>query len=286
MVAPSPFSGIHQALLDRIRDTLVEDESRFQRDTGTDLTSLWSHSARVAAIAHAIALKEGVDPTAAVLAALLHDAGKFHEGRYHEGDIAEEERAIDLARELLSGSPHEALLPEVESAILSLFRDVDSGIGAVLHDADRIDKLGCAGIAQFFAKSALRGRFLGDDLLMQASVELTYALHADRTLRTRTGRELSVSRSARVRDYFDGLLEEWRELGMGSFRIDRADVEGITLLLVVPEACGCGSPYEIRTDIKEGVKCRSAVVEYACPRCGGTRGLSFCLPVLASLLTA
>ncbi len=282
-----PFTGIHADLLERIRGVLVRDESRFQREQGTqEFSSLWSHSARVAAIAHTIASKEGVDATAAVLASLLHDAGKFSGGRYHEDDLAEEEAAVDLAGVVLAGTRHEDLIPEIEDAILSLYRDEEQigRLGAVLYDADRIDKLGCAGIAQFFSRSALRGRFLDDALLVQASVELTYALHAERNLKTRTGRELAVPRGARVREYFDGLLEEWRELGLGSFRVERAEVEGIALLLVVPEACGCGEAHEIRTDVRDGVKCRSAVIEYVCPRCHDVRELSFCLPVLEKLL--
>jgi uncharacterized protein len=282
----SPLSAVHPDLLGRIRATLVEDESLFQRLEGTTgFASLWSHSARVAAIARAIALREGVDPVSAVLASLLHDLGKFRNGRYHLNDVAEEETAVELAAHLLAGTPHEPLLPSISDAILSLYRDVEpSPLGAVLHDADRIDKLGCAGIAQFFTKNALRGRFLDDDLILRSSVELTYAFHAPRTLKTPTGRELALDRSARVRDFFSSLLIEYRELSMGSFAIRQSSVEGITLVLVVPETCACGSPLEIRTDIRDGTKCRSALVEYACPRCHRTSELSFCLPVLATIL--
>jgi molybdopterin-guanine dinucleotide biosynthesis protein A/HD superfamily phosphodiesterase len=283
----SNLPDIPADLLARIRSTLVQDESRYQREHGTtEFSSLWSHSIRVAAIARTLAAREGLDATAAVLASVLHDAGKFHQGLHHEDDVVEEEPAAELAEQMLTGSAHEPLLPGIRSAILSLYRE-DAGIdplGAVVHDADRIDKLGCMGIAQFFTKNTLRGRYLDDDLIIRASVELTYAFHAQRTLRTRTGREMASSRTARVRDFLDGLLEEWQELGMGSFHIDHTDVEGITLVLIVPDACSCGSAYEIRTDIEEGIKCRSAVVEYACARCGHTRDLSFCLPVLAALL--
>ena len=119
---------------------------------------------------------------------------------------------------------------------------------------------------------------------MQAGVELTYAHHAERNLRTRTGREMARRRSARVRAFFDDLIEEWRELGLGTFSVERVEIESIPLMLVVPGKCGCGSGYEIGTDIEDGIKCRSAVIEYVCSRCGGRRELSFCLPVLETLL--
>lgn len=282
-----PFTSIPQDLLESIRDTLIEDESRYQRQHGaTEWSSLWSHSARVAAIAHTIARQEGLDTTSAVLASLLHDVGKFHGGRYHDDDTTEEQRSVDLATELLEDTPLSPCLPEVSRAILSLYRDDASpgDLGAVLHDADRLDKLGYAGVALFFTKNALRARFLDSQLMARASVELTYALHARRTLKTGTGRRLAVPRAARVRSYFEGLLDEWRELGLGTFRIRSADVEGVELLLVVPLSCSCGSPLELETDIKEGIKCRSAIVRYACPSCGRTTDFSFCLPVLRTLL--
>ena len=281
------FPGVGSDLQERIRNVLVRDESRYQREQGTSaFSSLWSHSLRVAGIARTLAEREGVDQTAAVLSALLHDAGKFRGGLYHEGDRPEEEDAVELAGELVGDTEHEGLLPEIGSAILSMYRDdVETGrLGAVLYDADRLDKLGCTGIAQFFSKSALRGRFLDEELIRQASVELTYAYHAERNLKTRTGRELATRRASRVRAFFDDLIEEWRELGLGTFSVERAEIEGIPLVLVVPARCGCGSGYEIRTDIEDGVKCRSAVIEYVCPRCNGKRELSFCLPVLETLL--
>jgi uncharacterized protein len=282
-----PFGPIPPSILERIRTLLIEDESRFQREHGqTTYSSLWSHSSRVAAIAHTIAASEGVDTTAAVLACLLHDTGKFREGRYHTDERPEEEAAAALAAEILENTSHASLVPDISSAILSLYRDDarPDPLGAVVHDADRIDKLGYAGVAQFFTKNALRGRFLDDDLLLGASIELTYALHAERTLKTRTGRELAAPRADRVRRYFDGLIEEWQELGLGSFRIENVEVETIPLVLVVPATCSCGGRHEVRTDIQEGVKCRSAVIEYVCPSCSDTRELSFCLPVLSSLL--
>jgi len=268
-----------------IKERLTADESRYQRDAGaTTFASLWSHSARVAHFAHHLAIKEGLDPTAAILAALIHDAGKFFGGNYHQDEEPEEKKAVIVAQEILRGSPYESQLPIINDAILSLYRDDrnPSGIGAILYDADRLDKLGYIGIAQFFSKHSLRGKFLDNDLMKKVCIELTYAHHAPLTLKTTTARKLASRRSERVRSFFMGLLEEWREMELGDFSIHDADVEGIKLVLVVPDYCHCGAGLKISTDVKEGIKCRAAIVEYRCPGCHEVSEFSFCLPVLSN----
>jgi len=281
LIIDEPLDKIDAGVLTAIQEMLVQDESRYQREHGSgNLTSLWSHSVRVARIAHHLALKEAQDPVASILASLLHDAGKFHGGVYHQDDVAEEERAVIAAREILSGTPHAPLLPHLEDAVLSLYReDVEAtGIGAVLHDADRLDKLGNMGIAQFFTKNALRGTFLDNRVMVKASIELTYAHHAPRTLKTETGQGLAHARSARVRSFFEGLLEEWKELDLGAFSIQDFDAEGILLVLVVPDTCSCTSKLTVDLDIRESLKCRSAVVAFGCKNCRAVNTFSFCLP--------
>jgi uncharacterized protein len=75
------------------------------------------------------------------------------------------------------------LVPLICEAILSLYREetTTSEIGRVVYDADRLDKLGCMGVSQFFAKNALRQHFLDSELMIRASIELTYAYHAPKT---------------------------------------------------------------------------------------------------------
>ncbi len=283
MSTKNPLEEIAVDILSSIKERLVGDESHYQRDHGTtEYSSLWSHSVRVALIAHHLALKEGQDATAAVLAALFHDVGKFSGGVYHRDNEAEEERAVVEAKALLTGSAYESLLPLLNQAVLSLYRDniEPTGIGAILYDADRLDKLGYIGIAQFFSKNALRGNFLDSKLMKKGSIELTYAYHAPSTLKTATARQLATVRSARVRNYFFGLLEEWKEMSLGTFSIQDHDVEGIKLVLVIPDSCRCEARLNIYTDIRESVKCRSAVVKYGCPACKEESEFSFCLPVL------
>jgi uncharacterized protein len=273
-------------VMKEIRQTLIDDESRYQRESANaEFSSLWIHSMRVGQIASLLAVKEGLDPKAAFLAGLLHDSGKFAGGKYHEDDVAEETAAVDIAKRLLEDTPYSELVPVINDAIISLYReDLEaSEIGKVVYDADRLDKLGYMGVAQFFTKNALRRNFLDNDLLLRASIELTYAHHAPETLKTESGRDLALVRSARVRSFYWGLLEEWEELDLGSFSIWEESIEGIVCVLVMPDSCECGLRLNVDADIKDSVKCRSAVVQYSCGRCGIKNEFSFCMPNVKEL---
>ena len=215
----------------------------------------------------------------------MHDTGKFAHGRYHEDEVAEEERAVCFTERLLAGTVYEKWIPRINEAILSLYREDEtvSDIGRMVYDADRLDKLGYMGVAQFFAKNALRRHFLDNDMMIRASIELTYAHHAPDTLKTAAGRALARERSSRTRGFYIGLLEEWTKLGLGDFNIREEDIEGIACVLVVPRACACGGRLDIESDIRESVKCRSAVVRYLCKACGLESEFSFCLPNVKGL---
>jgi len=92
--------GLHA----RIETMLAESEARFNVETKQAPSAfLLEHTRRTAAIAHTIAGLEGVDPFCGP-GALYHDAGKFHEGGYHQDDVPEEEHAAILAATLLAGS--------------------------------------------------------------------------------------------------------------------------------------------------------------------------------------
>ena len=87
----------------RIEKTLVEAEARYNDLAGQAPSEfLLEHTRRTAAIAHKIASMEGVDPFLAVLVALYHDAGKFHEGAYHQDRLPEEEHAALMAQKMLT----------------------------------------------------------------------------------------------------------------------------------------------------------------------------------------
>lgn len=273
-------------VLREVRRTLIEQESVYQRQSDDgQYASLWAHSSRVGRIAHHLAGVEGLDREPALLAGLLHDTGKFVDGSYHEDDIPEERNALEFVQRILAGTAHEPWIPMVKQAILSMYLDdaSTSDLGRVVHDADNLDKLGCMGVGQFFAKNALRRRFLDDELMVRASIELTYAYHASDTLKTAAGRALARERSARTRGFYTELMEEWSQLGLGAFDIVEEDIGGVVCILMVPRACSCGGELAMHSDILDALKCRSVVVQYPCARCGRQSEYSFCLPTVPGL---
>ena len=283
---PHALDAIVPDILVAIRRTLIEQESAYQgRPAERPFSSIWAHSSRVARIAHHIAVSEGWQPEPALLAGLLHDCGKFAHGGYHENDTPEEEHAVRIARKILMGSAYEKWLPVIADAILSTFLEGEAtnDVGRAVYDADCLDKLGNMGVVQFFVKKALRQRFLSNELLIRASTELTYAHHVPATLMTVTGRSLARKRAARTRNFYGELLEEWTEVGLGTFRILEEEIAGIACHLVVPVACSCGARLTVASDIRDALKCRSAVMNYRCPACGFENEFSFCLPKVQGL---
>lgn len=268
-------------VLQEIRRTLIEQETAYQHDSVEQtFSSLWTHSSRVGRIACHIAKAEGFEEGPALLAGLLHDTGKFAQGTYHEGDVPEEKNAVRFAERILSGTIYERWIPIIKEAILSTYLEGEatSDISRVVYDADCLDKLGNMGVAQFFAKKTLRRQFLDNDVMVRTSIELTYAHHAPDTLKTETGRSLARERSLRTRRFYTELLEEWKELGLGTFKIVEEDIAGIVCILVVPRDCSCGGRLELESDIRDSVKCRSVVVKYVCTECANESEFSFCLP--------
>jgi len=278
---PGALHSIFPGVLQQIRRTLIEQETAYHQNEGIETySSLWAHSSRVARIARHIAAAEGWEQEPALLAGLLHDIGKFAHGTYHENQTPEEEHAARFVARILSGTAHERWIPAVSEAILSTYLEAEatSDLGRAVYDADSLDKLGAIGVVQFFAKRALRREFLDDEVIIRASVELTYARHAPATLKTATGRALARERSARTRRFYSELIEEWKQLGLGAFTILEEEIAGIDCLFLVPSSCSCGGELTVESDIQDAVKCRSAVVAYRCADCGVQTAFSFCMP--------
>lgn len=284
---PDALGRITPDLLREIRRTLTRQETAYHRNsTEETFSSVWAHSCRVSRIARHIAKAEGWDEELALLAGLLHDTGKFAWGKYRDGDIPEEKNAVRFTERLLSGTAYERWIPEIIQAIRSAYFEGEptNDLGRAVYDADCIDKMGHMGVVQFFTKQALRRRFLGNDMMVRISIELTYAHHAPDTLKTATGRSLARERSLRTRRFYEGLLEEWDELGLGEFTIVREEIAGIVCILVIPCACACGGRIRFESDIRDVVKCtRSVVMTYRCGDCGFENTYSFCLPNINGL---
>lgn len=280
------LNSVSRKVLQEIRKTLIEQETAYHHTSTDDsFSSLWAHSSRVGRIAHCLAIAESLEPEPALLAGLLHDAGKFDQGKYHEDDIPEERKAVPFVERILSGTKYARWIPVVSQAILSMYLETEaaSAIGRAVYDADSLDKLGNMGIAQFFAKGALRRRFLGEELMIRASIELTYAHHAPQTLKTASGRRLAQERQVRTRRFYTELLSEWEQLGLGIFNVCEETIAGVFCIFVVPGRCLCGGRLDLESDIQDALKCRSAIVKYTCKSCGAVKTFSFCLPNVKGL---
>lgn len=290
----SRLPGLHA----RIEAALVDGESRYNQRTGQAPSAfLLEHTQRTAAIAHALALRERVDPWLPVLIALFHDAGKFHEGGYHQDEVPEEEHAARLAAALLDEhGMQRGAIDDVTGAVRALYDDRLPCIGPcrVVQDADRLDKLGALGVGAFFTKATLRGRGLVDALAQTLSRELTYAHAAPWSMFTESGRQLALARSERTVAFFDDLLAELEQCGIaaferhalvlhGDFRTrDGNRVRQLEVTVVTPRTCPqCRGGLDISHCLERGLKCETLKARCTCRACGLARDIAFCLPVLA-----
>lgn len=290
----SRFPGLHGA----IETTLLEAEAQYNRQTGQAPSEfLLEHSRRTAAIALKLSGLEGVEPFVPTLTALYHDAGKFHEGGYHQDQVPEEEHAAVLAARMLGEFGVDAAdIEAVLGALRALYNDRLACVGPcrVVQDADRLDKLGALGVGAFFTKSVLRGRGLVDALAHTLSRELTYARAAPRSMFTETGRRLAGEQAAKTIAFFDDLLADLERWGIARFEPrtivleedfrtrDGASVRSMEVTVVTPCACpDCGGPLGLSHRRDRGVKCERLTARFACEGCGYAGETSFCLPVLA-----
>lgn len=282
----------------RIEAALVESEALFNRGRNQGPSEhLLDHTLRSAAIALSLAGAEGVDPLLPVLVALYHDAGKFHEGEYHQDGIPEEEHAAVLAERTLPAFGVGAdQVRAVADALRALYDDRLSCLGAcrIVQDADRLDKLGALGVSTYFTKATLRGHGLVDALTQSLSRELTYAQAAPRSMFTATGRRMAAGQAAKTFAFFDDLLADLETWGIASFERraihldedfksrDGALVRGMEVAIVMPRACpDCGGPLALEHRRDRGLKCEKLTARFACRACAYGPEIAFCLPVIA-----
>ena len=273
-------------LLLKTSKIIRESEAAFNEKSPTFETDfLWDHSYRVGKIAYQLALKEGVNPLTPTIAAILHDAGKFVLGKYHDDNIPEEEHSASIACKLLT---EEGFAIEEVKAILKAIsalynEDLTCDLNCqIVHDADRLDKLGPLGIANFFTKSTLRGLNLHQAILTSLSRELTYANSSPKTMMTAAGRDIAQLRSKITMDYFNNLLLELKTFEINNFYTKSMTLENHEeIILVIPEKCQkCSGTYLIEISKEKGVKCEKLIANYSCNNCNHEYRIAFCLPII------
>ncbi len=276
-------AGVMSAIEDSLRDHVRREESAAdQGDRAAD--SLWDHLSRTAVIAEWLGRAEGVDPTTCRLAALFHDAGKFHEGQRHGDSRSEEEHSVEVLGQFAQshGIP-KRLVTEISEAILQLYRcdPEPTPLAKVLFDADNLEKLGYLGVANFFVKHGLRGRGISPEFMVQFTVELTYARHAEGCIQTEAGREWARRRAPQTQSFFRSLIDQLREDGLADLVIKELDLDGFPIDAVVPRVCSCSKSLVPEMWQDEGIKCQKIHLVHACRDCGERYEIRFCRPRLA-----
>ena len=286
------LTALSPGLVERVRRAVEDAERKFTGKKDARGGFLWEHSVLVAAQSYRLAKAEKEDPDLAALTALFHDSGKFAGGRYHADDKPEEEESARLARVILEETGFEmAGIGRVVRALRSLYNAGASRnrLADIVHDADFLAKFGYLGVANFFVKSALRGRNLESAVMDFLGKELTYAAVLPANMRMASARKLAARKSADTLRFYRAYLAELKEAHGLVFRIQTVTVprpgprskRRATVSLALPAACGaCGG--KLQTDIRteKGKKCEKLEASLRCASCGEKRSISFCLPEL------
>ena len=280
-ISRSVMSAIEDSLRDCVRH---EEKAADEGDRAAD--SLWDHLCRTAVIAEQLGRTEGLDPSTCRLAALFHDAGKFHRGRRHGDSEPEEKHSVEVLCQFAQshGIPS-SQVAEISEAILQLYRyDPDpTPLARVLFDADNLEKLGYLGAANFFVKRGLRGQGISPEFMVQFTVELTYARHAVGCMQTDAGRIWARRRAPQTQHFFRSLLDQLREDGLADLVINELEFDGLAIDAVVPSTCSCGRGLVPEIWQDEGIKCRKIHLVHACHDCDNRYEVRFCRPRLADL---
>ncbi len=276
-------ADVMSAIVDSLREHVQREESAAdQGDRVAD--SLWDHLGRTAEIAEQLGRSEGLDPFTCRLAALFHDAGKFHQGQRHGDSVPEEQHSVEVFVQFAQthGIP-ESQVAEISEAILQLYRcDPELTLLAkVLFDADNLEKLGFLGVANFFVKRGLRGGGMSPEFMAQFTVELTYARHAVGCMQTESGRDWARRRAPQTESFFRSLLDQLREDGLADLVINELEFDGLAIDAVVASTCSCGRGLVPEIWQDEGIKCQKIHLVHACRDCGERYEVRFCRPRLA-----
>lgn len=230
---------------------------------------LWEHMLRVAQIAYQLAIKAGIqDVNTIVLSALLHDVGKFSGGEYYSEDIREEEISAQIAAEILdSAGLSEELVQNVKQTINQLYSSaIPSKTTCLIHDADRLDKAGMIGLANFFQKWTLRGLKLSEIIEEKIGPELTYLAHLKESLKTQVAKDSCPSAQGSIKD-LENLVSEYNRISGKDLRIIPYSFEGKEIYAVQRAQCTCGKPYVATISKTTTIKCDLVLLELTCQDC-------------------
>ncbi len=283
------LTALSPGLVERIRRMIEEAEKKYSGRKDAKAGFLWEHTVLVASQAFRLAQAEKENPDLTALVALFHDSAKFAGGRYHASGEPEEEEAARLARATLEETGLKmADTGHVVRALRSLYQSGASRnrLADIVHDADFLSKFGYLGVANFFVKSALRGRNLESAAMDYLSKELTYAGVLPANMRTASARRLAVKKSADTLRFYKAYIGELEEVHGIDFRVRTVDVpkaggrgRRAKVTLVLPAACGaCGGKWESEFRTEKGLKCEKLEASLRCAACGERRSISFCLP--------
>ena len=157
------------------------------------------------------------DTNLIALASLLHDVGdRKYLSEGEDGSSMVESILLDfdaptsLAKEVQDIVSHVSYSTEVKDPSKTQKMITQHPELAVVQDADRLDAMGAVGIGRCFAYTAARGK----GSLQEAVVHFQEKLERlELMMKTRTGREMAVERTERLRVFRGWWDEEVREGG-------------------------------------------------------------------------
>lgn len=285
------LNSLSPGLVERIKKAIDEAEKSYKSKLSSGSGFLWEHTSLVASLSFKLAQAEKEDANLAALVALFHDAGKFDDGKYHEGEKTEEELGARLARQVLEQAGLGlTVIGRVVRGIKSLYNQKENNrLADIVHDADFLNKSGYLGVANFFIKSTLRGKNLEQALVGFLSRELTYASTMALNMRTDSGLKLAEKKAEDTFRFYRSLLAELKTVHNVEFRVHLNEVKRVgkkqkpvRVYLVVPVCCPrCSGKWDIDLTSGKGVKCEKAEAVIACISCDYKYSVSFCLPEIS-----
>jgi HD superfamily phosphodiesterase len=160
----TPPDDFCEALAGRVRDHLLQHAGGLP---------IWAHTLRVTGHALALAPQAHVEPALAFALGLLHDIGKLDEGVQ---GAPHEELGARFAAHVLSAAYSPAVVTLLANVIAKRASRINP-FARLLRDADRLDKIGAAGIARRLSSefgsrniSAALGR-------VSREIEKTFTMH-------------------------------------------------------------------------------------------------------------